>query len=57
LWWLSLSAHITLWFIATHGIRTAENLRRYCGIEDPEELAVGINGSTCHFRQLKRHIT
>jgi hypothetical protein len=42
LWWLLLSAHITLWFIATHGIRTAENLRKYCGIEDPDELAVGI---------------
>ena len=35
-----LSAHITLWFVASHGIRTAENLRKFCGIEDPDELEV-----------------
>ena len=37
-----LSAHITLWFVASHGIRTAENLRKFCGIEDPDELEVKI---------------
>jgi glycerol 3-phosphatase-1 len=37
-----LSAHITLWFVASHGIRTAENLRKFCGIEDPDELEVEI---------------
>ena len=38
--YVSLLAHISLWFIASHGIRTAENLRKYCGIEDPNELQV-----------------
>lgn len=30
-----------LWFVASHGVRTADNLRKYCGIEDPDELKVG----------------
>ena len=25
---------------ASHGVRTVENLRKYCGITDPEELEV-----------------
>ena len=29
-----------LWFIATHGIRTIDNLRKFCGIEDPDKLEV-----------------
>lgn len=29
----------------SHGVRTVENLRRYCGVEDPEELEVSTHVS------------
>lgn len=28
--------------IASHGVRTVENLRIHCGIEDPDELEVCV---------------
>jgi hypothetical protein len=31
---------ITDHYLVSHGVRTVENLRKHCGIEDPEELNV-----------------
>lgn len=41
-----LSTHIILLLAAAHGVRTAENLRRVCGIEDPDELEVRTTAVT-----------
>jgi phosphoglycolate phosphatase-like HAD superfamily hydrolase len=30
----------SIWDIAAHGVRTEDNLRKYCGVTDPEELKV-----------------
>jgi glycerol 3-phosphatase-1 len=46
------SPALTPCFSAAHGVRTVDNLKRYCGINDPAELQVSLNSSIYLFHHV-----